>query len=76
MVTIRHDATNTFYVTFYTHETLEYLRCKHDLPMSPAYPMLDESKAITHWEAEPSAIKFLRELAPNLIWVANALPTH
>lgn len=71
MIIIRHDATNTVYVTFFTHEALENLRCKHNLAMSPAYPTFDEGGAITHWEAEASAIKFLKEAAPESILVAS-----
>ena len=67
MIIIRHDASNTTYITFFTHEALDHLRRKHELAMSPAYPMLDESKAITHWVAEPSAIKFLKGVAPDSV---------
>lgn len=75
MVIIRHDATNTVYVTFFTHEALEHVRRKHGLALSPSYPMLDESKAITHWEADASAIEFLGEAAPDSMWVANPYST-
>lgn len=67
MIIIRHDDTNTTYLTFFTHESLGHLRRKHGLAMSPAYPMLDESLAITHWVSEASAIKFLKEAAPDSI---------
>lgn len=65
MVIIQHDKTNATYVTFFTHEALGRLRDKHNLAISPAYPMLDESKAITHWVAERSAIDYLINNLPD-----------